>query len=138
MPRTIEREYEPVSEDEDLFRTGWPPKNRTSYLNPDGTPTSRTFALRNKDRGELSVDVVRYTTPERSVTKGGAIEKGKFMLYQISVKDVLKLDLLVCHDPLILAIHGVDNPAHAFIWGIEDDDDIVPGLLARSARFVAT
>ena len=37
------------------------------YMNPDGTATSRVFKLRDKDNGQLSVDVKSLTTSEQAV-----------------------------------------------------------------------
>lgn len=130
MTRKLRENCPAIPEQESLYRTGRPPKK---FSNPDGTATSRTFALREIDEGELSVDVVSMTTPEKSVTKDGKHEFGKFMLYQISVKSVNELSLSAHYDPLTLEQHGYDNPAHGFIWGLEDDDETLPGLLARKS-----
>jgi len=78
---------------------------------------------------KLSVDVVSMTTPEISVTQNGKFALGDFRLYEVSVVEVLGLDLQTYYDPILL-----ENTAHAFIWGLEDDDETLPGLLARRSR----
>jgi hypothetical protein len=49
------QERKHVAEDEWLFRRSWLPEKK--FLNPDGSATSRVFKLKEKDKGELSVDV---------------------------------------------------------------------------------
>jgi len=101
-------------------------------MSPDGTATSRVFKLRaNKNETELSVDVRSMTTAEKSVG-----DKSKFFLFELPNKVVLEItetNLLTYHDPL----EGGTNDAHAVIVGMSSEDDITPGLLARSSRKVA-
>lgn len=115
-----------VSSDEELFRRSYPSKK---YVNPDGTATSRVFKPRPKDGGLLSVDVASLTTSEVSV-----FDINKYGLYQISVNAVELVGLHADHDPMTLEHDGVHNPAHALIVSIDDNDEIIPGLLARSSR----
>lgn len=118
---------EEIPLEEILFRTGW-----AKHANPDGSPTSRVFKLRPKDKGELSTDVKSLTTPEISIG-----DKEKFNLFEIQVAAVKSLELNCIYDPLTIERDGVDNIAHSFISGLQDDDDILPGLLARkSKRFI--
>jgi hypothetical protein len=105
---------------------------RRSFLNPlkkfmnlDGSATSRVFKLRGKDKGELSTDVKSLTTPEKSI---GDINK--HLLFEIEVAKVVLIGLTAKHDPV------EDNPAHSFIWGMNEEDDIFPGLLARKSKRV--
>ena len=119
--------FDPVSSEESLYRRSYPQKK---FMNPDGSATSRAFSLRReKDEGKLSVDVVSMTTPEISVTQNGKFALGDFRLYEVSVVEVLGLDLQTYYDPIL-----PENTAHAFIWGLEDDDETLPGLLARRSR----
>jgi hypothetical protein len=117
----------PVIDNEDLYRsiyrTPW-----HKYVDPDGRPTSRNFKLRPKDEGRLSVDAASLTRPERSVR-----DINKFALASISAESVLTIGLSTFYDPCTLAEHGFDNPAHAYIWGMDEDDDIMPALLAQKA-----
>ncbi len=114
-----------------LFRRGRS-KPEKNYMNPDGTATSRVFALREKDNGALSVNVKSMTTAQAAV--GDAAE---FMLFELANREVLTLNLQTFHDPCFLEKDGFDNPAHAVIVGMNMDDDILPGLLARKSRRVS-
>lgn len=110
-----------VNTDQTLFRRSYSnPEHK--YYNPDGSATSRVFALRDRDQGMLSVDVKSMTTPQQSIA-----DSSKFMLFEIDEVDVEKAGLFAVHDP----ISG--NVAHAYIE-MDEDDDISPGLLARSSR----
>ncbi len=100
-------------------------------MNPDGTATSRVFKLREKDGGELSVDVKSKTTSEISIG-----DSSKYMLFEIANQDILDTDLLTYHDPCTLETHGYVNVAHAVIVGMAIDDDMTPGLLARRSKRV--
>lgn len=115
-----------VAQDEWLLRRSYctPEKN---YLNPDGTATSRSFKLRTKDNGELSVDVKSMTTPEKSVG-----DKTKYFLFEVSNEAVAQIGLKTLHDPL----EDGSNDAHAVIVGMSIEDETFPGLLARSSRRV--
>ncbi|HNT21382.1 MAG TPA: hypothetical protein PKL70_13200 [Saprospiraceae bacterium] len=106
-----------VPGDEWLYRRSWPGKK---YMNPDGSATSRVFKLREKDNGELSVNIKSLTTPETTV-----IDPSQFLLYEIHNKVVEENNLSTWHDPL------PENKAHAVIIGMDIDDDIIPGILAR-------
>jgi hypothetical protein len=61
-----------------LYRRGYSSPEK-KYMNPDGTATSRVFKLREKDHGELSVDVKSMTTVEASVG-----DASQFMLFEIA------------------------------------------------------
>jgi hypothetical protein len=113
-----------------LYRRGFSSPER-KYMNPDGTATSRVFALREKDDGELSVDVKSLI--EARVSVG---DPDKFMLFEIANKDVLNLNLTTEHDPLPNAKSTAHNPAHAVILGMDIEDEIMPGLLARKSKRV--
>ena len=104
-------------------RTYFEPPHK--YFNPNGSPTSRAFKLRERDNGELSVDVKSLSTPEKSVG-----DASKFMLLEIPAQVVFDIDLTACFDPL------PENPAHAFIGGMELEDDLKPKLLAEKAHKV--
>lgn len=117
-----------VAEEELLYRRCYLPEKK--YMNPDGTATSRAFKLREKDNGELSVDVESMTTAEKSVG-----DKLKFFLFGIQNKDILEIvetKLSTYHDPLP---DGLNN-AHAVIVGMLIEDDITPGLLAKASKRV--
>lgn len=114
---------EKINEDDDLYRRG-----RIKWLNPDGTATSRVFKLRQgKDEGKLSTDLKRLTTPEISV-----VNKEEYNLFEISVVEVHNLNLSVIYDRL------ETNIAHCYIFGMDEDDDILPGLSARKSKRVFT
>jgi hypothetical protein len=117
-----------VDSDKNLYRRGFGPPDK-KFLNPDGSATSRLFKLRTKDEGKLSVDVKELTSKQISVN-----DVNKFVLFEISVKSVEETDLSAYHDPLTEQEHGIENPAHAYIWGLDMDDDIKPGLLARASK----
>ena len=117
-----------VAREETLYRRSWLPEKK--YLNPDGTAHSRVFKLREKDNGELSVDVKSMTSPEQAV-----IDKASFFLFEIPNSDVLDIEnptLTTYHSPLPEG----KNDAHAVIVGMEITDEITPGLLARLSRKV--
>ncbi|MFN0035499.1 MAG: hypothetical protein ACKVUS_10540 [Saprospiraceae bacterium] len=120
----------PVDPSEWLYRRGHSSPEK-KYMNPDGTATSRVFKLREKDHGELSVDVRSMTTPKISVG-----DDSKFMLFEIANQDVLNVGLRTFHDPCTVASHGFDNPAHAALVGMDMEDDVLPGMLARKSRRV--
>jgi hypothetical protein len=121
-----------VDQAEWLYRRGFSTPER-KYMNPDGTATSRVFTLREKDNGELSVDVKSMTTANSSVQ-----DSQKYMLFEIAHVDVLKLNLRAEHDPLPNGQSIVVNPAHAVIVGMKMGDEITPGLLARHSRRVVS
>jgi len=107
-----------------LYRRAYSRPGDKRFTNPDGTATSRAFALRTGE-AELSVDVASLTTPEISIK-----DPQKYNLFEIAVKSVENLELQVFHDPF------EGNEAHAGIAGMTEEDDITPGLLARSSRRV--
>lgn len=114
----------PVDRQEWLYRRSYSnPEHK--YMNPDGSANSRVFKLREKDKSELSVDVKSMTIPEAAV-----LDASKFMLFEIANEEVINIGLVTEHDPLI------DNPAYAVVLGMAEEDDILPGLLARKARRV--
>jgi hypothetical protein len=120
-----------VAEGEWLYRRGYSTPERR-YMNPDGTATSRVFALREKDKGELSVDVKSLTTPEVSV-----MDPNKYMIFEIAHRHVQELGLHAEHDPIADG-QGIEiNLAHAVILGMDIKDDITPGLLAGASRRVS-
>ena len=57
----------------------------------------------------------------------------KFALASLPNADVKAVGLSTFYDPCTVTEHGFDNPAHAYIWGMDDDDDIKPALLAQKA-----
>lgn len=110
-----------------LRRAFGPPDKR--FENPDGSATSRVFKPRPViDDGKLSVDVKELTSIEKAI-----IDKSRFILYEIKVTKVEEIGLVAIYDPLIQDPDGIENPAHALIATIADDDDILPGLLARAS-----
>jgi len=118
-----------VDENEWLYRRGYASPEK-KYMNPDGTATSRVFKLREKEK-DLSVDVKSMTSPETSVK-----DPQKFMLFEIAHRQVLDLNLQAVHDPLPNEHNLEANPAHALIVGMDPEDEIMPGLLARASRRV--
>ena len=116
-----------VDENEWLYRRSWPNKN---YMNPDLTPTSRVFKLRPKDEGKLSVDVKSMTTAAKSLG-----DPERFYLYELPNKAILQIEsakLDTIHDHL----PDGANDAHALIIGMDIDDEITPGLLAKACKRV--
>jgi hypothetical protein len=111
-----------------LYRRGFASPEK-KYMNPDGTATSRVFKLRPKDNGALSVDVKSLTTPEQSIGDPKA-----YMLFEINNDTVTELDLQTFYDPCNVETHGFENPAHALIEGMDIENEITPGLLARKSR----
>lgn len=107
-----------------LFRRGYSSPEK-KYMNPDGTATSRVFKLREKDNGELSVDVSSLTTPELSVG-----DKSKYMLFKVANRIVYNNKLKTYHSPE----EDGSNDAHALIAGMTLEDEILPGLLARASK----
>lgn len=107
-----------------LFRRGYSTPER-KYVNPDGTATSRVFKLREKDNGELSVDIKSLTTANVSVG-----DSSKYFLFELSNSDVIKIGLNTYH----AEVSDGSNDAHAVIIGMSMEDDIMPGLLAKSSR----
>ena len=98
-----------VHEDEWLYRRSWLPEKK--FLNPDGSATSRVFKLKEKDNGELSVDVKSMTTANIAV-----LDIGNFFLFEILNKSVMLIkspQLTTYLDPLL---NGANN-AHAVITG---------------------
>lgn len=99
------------------------------YINPKtGKPTSRAFAPRPRDSGKLSVDVERLTNLEDSIIDGI-----RFKLFRITAGLAHSLGLKCFYDPLILSEDGCENPAHSLICGFVDEDESIPGILARKA-----
>lgn len=115
---------EQVALEEWLYRRGYSTPEK-KYVNPDGTATSRVFKLRAKDNGQLSVDVKSLTTPEIAVK-----DPSKFMLFEIANGSVAEIGLTTFHDPL----PDGSNDAHAVILGMDENDDVTPGVLARSSQ----
>jgi len=76
-----------------------------SFIKPDGTPASSSFALRKEENG-LSVDIERLTTHQVSIQ-----DRSKFRLFQLSAQFTNSLGLTNQHDP------QPDNYAHALITG---------------------
>lgn len=116
-----------VNINEWLYRRGYSTPER-KYMNPDGTATSRVFKLREKDKGELSVDIKSMTTPEKSVG-----DPTNFLLFEIPNSAVLRITsprLNTFYDPL----EDGSNDAHAVITGMTIEDDLTPGILARSSK----
>ena len=113
-----------VSIEEILFRRAYctPLKN---FMNPDGSATSRVFKLRDKDNGELSVDISSLTTKEKSVG-----DPNRFILFEFENKIVNELKLNTYKDPL----PDGANDAHAVIVGMDIKDDVTPGKLAKASR----
>lgn len=109
-----------------LYRRSFssPEKN---FLNPDGTATSRVFKLRDKDNGELSVDVKSLTNIKIAIA-----DSSRFFLFELENKIVIEQGLITYHDPL----NDGSNDAHAVITGITKDDDITPVVLAKKSRRV--
>ncbi|MCY7358986.1 MAG: hypothetical protein LH609_16315 [Rudanella sp.] len=79
----------------------------------------------------MSVDAASLTTPKQSVR-----DLSKFALASIANMDVTALGLSTFHDPCTVEEHGFDNPAHAYIWGMGEEDDIMPALLAQKATVI--
>lgn len=113
-----------MHQDEWLLRRSYATPER-KYMNPDGTAHSRVFKLRPKDNGELSVDVKSLTTIESAI-----IDFQKFILFETANQEVISMGLKTFHD----IPDDWSNPAHAVIVGMSEDDEILPGKLARKSR----
>lgn len=97
------------------------------YRDPKtGALSSRAFAPRPKDEGRLSVDIERLCTLETAI--GDSV---KFILYRFSAFLVFQLGLDCIYDPIIK--DGYENLAHALIVGFDEDDESIPGILARKS-----
>lgn len=114
-----------VSVNESLYRRSFGPPDKR-FLDSAGFATSRAFKPRPIDEGKLSVNVKSMTTEMLSVLN----DPNKFVLFEVDVADVCALSLSVEHDPI------ESNEAHALILTIPEDDDILPGQLARKSRRV--
>ena len=112
--------------DEFLYRRGFSTPEK-KYCNPDGSATSRVFKLREKDAGMLSVDLKSMTSAERAIS-----DPGRFMLFELKNESVEEIDLKTVYDPL----DDGSNDAHALITGMQMDDEIAPGHLARNSKRV--
>lgn len=84
-------------------------------MNQDGSATPRTFALKAKDEGKLSVDVASMTDPLTSI-----VDASRFALYEIQNQAIILLELSTFHEPL------PNNPAHVVVVGTNIDDEIIP------------
>jgi len=91
-----------------------------------GRPTSRAFAPRPKDEGRLSVDIARLTTTDEAI-----YDKKKFCLFSIISDLVIELMLSCVYDPI------ENNISHSVIVGFDEEDESVPGILARSSIQIA-
>jgi len=111
-----------IPPDESLLRRGYASPER-KFMNPDGSATSRVFKLRQKDNGKLSVDVKSLTDTLTAIKN-----PNEFMLFEVLVFNIETIGLSSYYDP------KEDNLAHAYIYGMNIDDDIMPGLLARKAK----
>jgi len=116
----------PVNTEEWLFRRGYSTPEK-KYMNPDGSATSRVFKLRPTDNGNLSVNVKSLTSALKAIQ-----DPQKHFLFEIQNAKVLSIGLETFHDPLPDGL----NDAHAIIVGMEQDDEITPGLLAKNSRRV--
>lgn len=96
-----------------------------------GKPSSRAFAPRPKrDYGKLSVDIESLTSVEKAI-----VDPLKYVLFRIKTALVYKLGLNCIYDPIDTDIF--QNIAHAFIIGFNEDDESIPGILARQAEYVS-
>lgn len=117
-----------VSVDETLFRRVYRQDKR--YRDPKtGRPSSRAFAPRPKDDGKLSVDIESMISLENAI-----IDPIKFILYKFSVALVNDLGLDCVYDPITNG--EFQNLAHALVVGFDEEDESVPGILARKAELV--
>lgn len=94
-------------------------------MNPDGTATSRVFKLREKDNGELSVNISSLTTKEVAV-----FDTSKYILFEVSNRVVNDLELIT------YKAADRSNDAHAVIVGLDMNDEIKPLLLAKASKRV--
>ena len=72
-----------------------------------------------------------------TTVSNAVIDPTKFVLFEVSVAAVENIGLSAVHDPLSIADDGIENDAHASIVGLDDEDEIKPGLLARASRRIA-
>lgn len=109
-----------------LYRRGYStPEKR--FCNPDGTATSRVFKPREKDGGQLSVDMKSMTSAEKAVK-----DKNTYFLFEIKNQSVEDAGFITIYDP----IDDGSNDAHSLIIGLRMDDELGPALLARRSRRV--
>lgn len=117
-----------LGDDENLLRRIY--RADKKYRDPrTGKPSSRAFAPRPKDNGKLSVDIERLTSFEKSI-----IDPIKFALYRITTSLVHQLELVSIYDPIDTPEYK--NHAHALIIGFDDEDESIPGILARKSEYV--
>lgn len=111
----------------DLYRRAY-----RNQVDQTGEATSRAFTLRkNKNEKELSVDIAKLTTPEKSV-----IDPERFVLFKIANEVIINNDLKTIYDPIKDDSTLPDNEAHALIEGLDPEDEIKPGILARNSKRV--
>ncbi|HMQ46317.1 MAG TPA: hypothetical protein PKA00_01615 [Saprospiraceae bacterium] len=79
-----------------------------------------------KDDGKLSVDIASKTTPEISI-----IDSKKISLWGFKAKVPFDIGLRCIYDPI--QENGYANLAHAIIVGFQEEDEALPGILARAA-----
>ncbi len=114
-----------VDKNENLLRRVYRSDKR--YIDKrTGRPTSRAFAPRPKDNGKLSVEIERLTTRKKAI-----LDPTRFVLFEFLAEIVYTLGLNCIYDPI-----EDTNPAHALITGFREDDESIPGILARKAKKV--
>ncbi len=117
-----------IGEDENLLRRVYKLDKR--YRDPKtGRPSSRAFAPRPKDNGKLSVDIERLTSFEKSI-----LDPLRFVLYRISTTLIIDLGLECIYDPI--SNKEYENLAHSLVVGFKEEDESIPGILARKAVYI--
>ena len=117
-----------VSVEELLLRRVY--KSDKRYRHPiTGRPSSRAFAPRPRDEGKLSVDIESLTTLEKAIN-----DPIRFVLYRISTALVYRLGLDCIYDPI--QSETMENLAHAIVIGFKENDESVPGILARKSELI--
>ena len=123
---------EKINDEEVLLRRVYR-KDRRYIDKKTGRPTSRAFAPRPKDEGKLSVDIKRLTSYEKAI-----YDAKRFILFSVNAELPHKIGLECIYDPKNEEEDGFDNPAHSLILGFEEEDEALPGVLARKSVSVIT
>lgn len=112
-----------IEDDDLLYR-----RVRTDYIKQDGTISKSAFITNSKPDNEISLDLARYSTPER--TSQGP--RGQMAVIQLVARLPRSLGFYVHHDPLPNASNpNIDNYAHTLAEG-ENTKGLCDSLAAGS------
>jgi hypothetical protein len=108
-----------ISDDDLLYRRFY-----YKSIRRDGSFTSAMYTLPRTTIPdvEISVELARLTTPERTL---GTVDKSVFGLGQLIAGDIRKLGFTVRYQPIEenRALGIEENPAHGVIEGVKTEED---------------